>query len=384
MTESNQRGEDASTEAERASNADDERESYVRELQQYRRRLDGAMFAGDLAWWEMDVETGSVTFHENKADMLGYSPDDFDHYEDFTDLVHPDDHDRAMQAMRDHLEGKAEKYDVEYRIRRRSGEYAWFHDVGGVTERAPDGAPEKVTGVVIDITRRRHVELDLRERNDQLSLLNRIIRHDIRNDMSVIEGWIEVLRDELPPEHGDRLDRIRRASRHTTELTEEVRDLLVLLDDDHDDLELDAVDLGRVVEGEVERVRDSFSDVEIEVDDLPSVEVRANAMLSSVFGNLLSNAVQHADEAVARITVETDVRAETVALSIADDGPGIPADRRRAIFEQDEKGLDSEGTGLGLFLVKTLVDAYGGSVDVTDNDPKGSVFTVELQRADAA
>jgi PAS domain S-box-containing protein len=373
MTEAGRSGEETSDET--------EHEQHLQDLEQYRRRLDGAMFAGDLAWWEMDVETGDVTFHENKADMLGFSPADFDHYEDFTELIHPDDYEGAMEAMRDHVEGRAEKYDTEYRIRTASGEYRWFHDVGGVTERCDDGSPLKVTGVVIDITRRKTVEQDLRERNEQLSLLNRIVRHDIRNDMSVIDGWAELLRAELSPENEEMLDRILRASQHTTELTRDVRDLMAVLGADGAAVDLQPVDVVRVIEDEAERVRRAFDTVEIQIrSERSRIDVQANAMLSSLVGNLLNNAVQHNDEEPAKIRVDTEVREESVIVTVADNGPGIPETQRNSIFEQETKGLNSDGTGLGLYLVDTLVDIYGGEISVADNEPKGTVFTVELER----
>jgi len=343
------------------------------------------MFAGDLAWWEMDVETGAVRFHENKADLLDRSPADFEHYEDFTDLVHPDDHDRAMEAMRDHLEGRVERYDVEYRIRTASGEYRWFRDVGGTTERAADGSPATVTGVVVDVTERRETENQLRRKNEQLSLLNRIVRHDIRNDMAVVTGWLDVLDERATPEERERLERIRRAGEHAIELTRDVGDLVEMLDDDSDGVELHPVNLEDVVVDEVERVTRSFEDAAVTVDDgFPAVAVRANGMLSSVVGNLLNNAVQHNDEGTAHVEVDAAPRDGTVVLRVADDGPGIPEARREEVFRRDVKGLESEGTGLGLFLVRTLVDAYGGTVRVADNEPTGAVFTVELERASAA
>jgi PAS domain S-box-containing protein len=128
------------------------RKNREQELKEYRDRLEGAMLVGDLAWWEMDVPTGAVTFNSGKATMLGYDPDRFSHFEDFTELLHPADYDRAMQAMRDHFEGTAERYDVRYRIEAADGGYHWYHDVGGITERTEDGAPLTVTGVVVDIS----------------------------------------------------------------------------------------------------------------------------------------------------------------------------------------------------------------------------------------
>lgn len=354
---------------------------YVTELEEYRRRLDGAMFAGDLAWWEMDVTSGAVRFHENKVDILGYSPDRFDHYEDFTELVHPDDYEQMMQAMQDHLQGETDKYDTEYRIRDASGEFRWFHDVGGVTRREDDGTPRKVTGVAIDITRRKQVEQDLRQKTEQLALLNRMIRHDIRNDMAVIEGWLEILRDDLPPAFVDRLDRIERASQHTSKLTETARDMIALIEQDSSDIDVHPVGLHQVLSDEIERIETTFDQADIQLIGRPDVRVQANVMLSSVFGNLLNNAVQHTDEETPLITVEVECEDGTVRVRIADNGPGISKERREEIFDRETKGLESDGIGLGLYLVKTLIEGYGGDVWVTDNDPKGAVFVVELARA---
>jgi signal transduction histidine kinase len=104
-------------------------------------------------------------------------------------------------------------------------------------------------------------------------------------------------------------------------------------------------------------------------------------MLSSVFGNLLNNAIQHNDTEAPRVSVTVETTAETVVVRVADNGPGIPVDRRDEVFGRGEKGLDSAGTGVGLYLVDRLVDAYGGSVAIEDNDPEGAVFVVELARA---
>jgi signal transduction histidine kinase len=68
-----------------------------------------------------------------------------------------------------------------------------------------------------------------------------------------------------------------------------------------------------------------------------------------------------------------------VVIRVADNGPGIPDDQKETVFGKGEKGLDSQGSGIGLYLVQTLVTTYGGSIWIEDNDPEGSVFAVELQ-----
>ena len=126
-------------------------------------RLELAMKGASMAWWEMDVITGNVFFGKQKTDMLGYPKKEFTHYKHFTDLLHPDDYEKAMLAMKEHLQGTLDKYEVEYRIRTKSGEYIWFYDVGSITERDSSGKPLKLDGIVINTSDRKIAELNLQE-----------------------------------------------------------------------------------------------------------------------------------------------------------------------------------------------------------------------------
>jgi two-component system CheB/CheR fusion protein len=89
------------------------------------------------------------------------------HVEEICSLIHTDDYDLAMDAMRDHLEGRKPLYDVAYRIRRKDGDYSWYYDRGGVTEWDTNGAPRRVVGTVIDITRLKTLEIELRAARDK-------------------------------------------------------------------------------------------------------------------------------------------------------------------------------------------------------------------------
>jgi signal transduction histidine kinase len=105
-------------------------------------------------------------------------------------------------------------------------------------------------------------------------------------------------------------------------------------------------------------------------------------MLDSVFRNVLKNAVEHNRTDNPEVTVGVDVGPERVTVSVADNGPGVPDDRKEQIFGRGERGMASQGTGIGLYLVQTLTEQYGGSVRVEDNEPTGAVFIVELPRAE--
>lgn len=141
------------------------------ELHENMARLELAMQVANMAWWEMDLSTGTVSFEKRKAEMLGYSPEKFKHYDDFIVLVHPEDYERTMDAMRSHLDGSSDKYEVEYRIKTISGEYKWFYDVGSVTKRDSEGKPLIVSGLALDISERRRVDDELQKSHDMLEKL---------------------------------------------------------------------------------------------------------------------------------------------------------------------------------------------------------------------
>ena len=127
-----------------------------------------------------------------------------------------------------------------------------------------------------------------------------------------------------------------------------------------------------------------FPDAEFVVrGDVPAVEVTANDMLSSVFRNLLNNAVQHNDKREPRVTVSVVVDEPDVVVTITDNGPEIPESHEESIFGDHHKGIASSGTGMGLYLTRTLVTNFGGEISVSGNDPTGSVFEIRLPKADS-
>lgn len=124
-----------------------------------RKRVENAMEMGGISWWEWDIESNIVKTGEAKYNMLGYTKDEISQgYEGFTNLIHPDDYPNAMKAMMDHLEGKAEKYIVKYRIKHKNGNYLWYLDKGGIVSRTESGKPKVLVGIVINIT---HEKIDL-------------------------------------------------------------------------------------------------------------------------------------------------------------------------------------------------------------------------------
>jgi PAS domain S-box-containing protein len=245
----------------------------------------------------------------------------------------------------------------------------------------PDGRTV-VAGIGRDRSAHAEYERRLKQQRDSLEVLNQVVRHDIRNHMTVVRGRATLVGDHLDEEGQEHLAAVHRATENAIELTKTARDLAATMLSTEDDVE--PVPLDHHLEQPIETVRGAFAHAVITVDDrIPSVRVRGNDLLEAVFRNILHNAVVHNDAETPKVEVSITTDEETIGVSIADNGPGIPDDQKEDVFGRGEKGLDSPGTGVGLYLVKTLIQQYGGSVWVEDNEPEGSVFRVELPRADA-
>jgi two-component system, cell cycle sensor histidine kinase and response regulator CckA len=144
-----------------------ERTRAQRELGMQRSRLERASSAGGVALWEWEVGTDEVEWSSSVDGMLGYGPGELPRtLRAWVELVHPDDRNRVLEALRRQLEG-GEPYDVDYRARRADGAFVWWHVVGH-TERDPDGRPLRQLGASVDITTRRQAEVALAKREQDL------------------------------------------------------------------------------------------------------------------------------------------------------------------------------------------------------------------------
>ena len=125
-----------------------------------------AVLMGEATWWQMSLPVGNVIFGENKAEMLGYKEDDFKHFTDFMKLVHPDDYQSAMDAMRSHMTGKADLYETTYRIKHRDGHYIRFYDCGQITQK--EGNEMTIMGFVMKVKDEEDILAQMKEFKDMI------------------------------------------------------------------------------------------------------------------------------------------------------------------------------------------------------------------------
>ncbi|MDD4200134.1 MAG: PAS domain-containing protein, partial [Eubacteriales bacterium] len=141
-------------------------------------------WSGNLGHWYWDIITNSVTFNPLKVKALGYTMEEIPEpipYQFFTDKLHPEDYQNTMQTMLDHLHGKSNVYEVEYRIQTKDGEYKWFYDRGKITQYDNNGKPVFLAGIVFDITEKKDTLLELENKNRILT------------EMSSIDGLTKII-----------------------------------------------------------------------------------------------------------------------------------------------------------------------------------------------
>ena len=245
----------------------------------------------------------------------------------------------------------------------------------------PSGSGEPaVLGYARDVTTLKENEQALERQRDNLDLLNGVVRHDIRNYLQLLQGNLERLEEHVTGEGSafitEGLENVRSAIDVTT-TAREVSDALLQQTNVRE-----PVNLTRILRSEVEDVQANHDQAAVRIaEPLPEVDVMANELLGSAIRNLLTNAIVHNDKETPEVTVTASVNDDIARIQIADNGPGIPDVQKTDIFDQAARGLESPGTGLGLYLVKTLIEQYDGSIRVADNEPEGCTFSVEVPLA---
>jgi signal transduction histidine kinase len=219
-----------------------------------------------------------------------------------------------------------------------------------------------------------------------VEILNRVLRHDLRNGMNIIKGSAEMLRDAVNEST---------AAGYADQVIERADDLLGLAEKtravertlDRDTEATGPVSVTESVETSAARIREEYPNARIDVDVTADVAVRADDMLRTAIYHVMENAVEHNDSSPPTVTVRADYasdRDDMLRLRVGDDGPGIPETERELIGEDREITQLRHASGLGLWLVDWVVSQSGGSIEFDANEPRGTVVTLSVPIATEA
>ncbi|MFB6164583.1 MAG: histidine kinase N-terminal 7TM domain-containing protein [Haloarculaceae archaeon] len=224
-------------------------------------------------------------------------------------------------------------------------------------------------------------ELDvIRKQEQRLSVLNRLLRHNIRNEMSVVAGNAELLADRLDGDDRAAADTITTHARRMAALGTKARHVESVLSNAGPRTVADAAAIV-ADRAPVWRRRYPEATVEIDVPERAPAAVSDAGQLETALDELVENAVVHHDGAAPRVTVTVALDDESVAVRVIDDGPGVPAAERAVLSTGRETAIE-HGSGLGLWLVSWIVDQSGGRLDIADGEDGGSAVAIDLDRAE--
>lgn len=245
-----------------------------------------------------------------------------------------------------------------------------------------------VLGVAVDVTDLKAIEAalkaskeELEVRYTQLEFFDSLMRHDVLNALTVIRLTAEMLAETGPDEA------TREDGALIVEWTDDIVDLVSRLRGVVDalgggDPAVTPVDVGAELAAELPRLRAAYPEATLTATVADDATALAGDMLGEVLGNVVRNALVHSDRPDPTVDVAVTREDDTVRVVVEDDGPGVPDDRKTSIFRRGETShVKHSGSGFGLFFVDSTVTAYGGSVRVEDNDPRGARFTIELVAA---
>lgn len=355
------------------------------QLREHQERFQLAMAFSQLGAWELDPVTGAIECTDQCKTNLGLAATSVLSEERlFEQIVHPEDRVRLRDAMYQALAAH-EQFEVDYRIGWASGAIRWIL-VRGTGRFLPDGTLSSVIGFTLDITSRKEAELEqreiaasekrAREHSERLAMAMdhfvTTVSHELRSPLSAIMSWTDLLQRSADPSHVMRATGV--ISRNARQLSHMVDDLLDsgAIVTGKLSVNLQPVDLGALagIVAEDMRMHAEAKGLTLIADDLASVMVLADeSRMKQVVWNLVSNAVKFSTQGTIELSVRLNVHTsgERVELAVRDTGAGLDSDALERVFERFQQFSANgsgrvAGLGLGLWLVKNLLDLHGGTI----------------------
>jgi PAS domain S-box-containing protein len=373
-------------------------EAQATQLRAQEERLRFALAAGGLGSWELDLATMQLSCSEACSAHFGQTVSHFSH-EALLGSIHPDDRERIARAISSSIESGS-SYDVEYRVCWPNGEVRWLMVRGRATYDAR-GAATRMAGVSLDISERKQMhdalqvsQSELAKQAEQLRSADQrkdeflaMLAHELRNPLAPIRTGMELLRQSRNPETAERaLGVMNRQVAHMVRLIDDLLDVSRIT---RGKLELKRgpVQLGTLVSTAVEASKPFIErgqhTLRVAIENEALWLDADVTRVAQVIGNLLNNAAKYTPRG-GIIELTAGRQADQVVIAVRDNGLGIPRERLADIFEMfNQLSHPSEraqgGLGIGLALVKRLVELHGGSVLADSPGPgQGSTFTVHL------
>jgi PAS domain S-box-containing protein len=364
-----------------------ERRRTEAELRQSETRYRLATLATSDTIWDWDIVTHQVHWSENIHRLTGFAPGEVDSaFGWWEEHLHPEDRERVVRGLQAVVDGGGAHWTDEYRFLRGDGSYVFVNDRGYVV-RDRLGRAVRMVGAIQDITGRKLQEQEAQRRADFEQHLIGIVSHDLRNPLSAISMAATLLlgKEGLDESWLRPLRRILSSANRATRMLRDLLDFTQARLGGGIPVEPRSLELHELTRQVVEEVQTAHPQRQLLLEQRGDGAGEWDAdRLAQLITNLVNNALTYGSEHCP-VQVRTRGGRDAVTLSVHNAGPPIPAELRSRLFQPLHRG---EGTsargchsiGLGLFIVKHIVEAHGGRISVHSCELHGTTFTVRLPR----
>jgi PAS domain S-box-containing protein len=394
-----------------------------------RKNAEAVLRASDQRWqfalesvgdgiWDWNIQTNEVFFSQPWKALLGYADDEIENrFESWENLVHPDDIAQSYADINKCLNRETLFYENEHRLRCKDGSYKWILARGKVFEWDVNGHALRMMGTHTDLSARKQAEAQLKHINDELLRATKLkdeflanMSHELRTPLNAILGMSESLKDEILGSLNETqlkaIATVESSGEHLLSLINDILDLSKI-SAGMMELDIESVSVNALCNSSLVFIKQQafqkrikihshipthINNININIDERRIKQVLINLLTNSVKftpneGNIsLLVAIGSGDTWQGEATIPQqlrDINSPTILFQVVDTGIGISAKDLQMLFQpfiQVDSALNRqyEGTGLGLALVKQIVELHGGQVIAESEVGKGSCFTVAL------
>lgn len=233
-----------------------------------------------------------------------------------------------------------------------------------------DGRLDGTLAICRDVT-------DLEEHQQQLRVMDRVLRHNVNNNMNVIRGFAEMIQDETGGSIREYAERIVQNSDQLLDIAQKQRKITEFLSDPDP---IEQFDLGAAIDQIVDRIRSTHPTASISVERPDRIEVSAVRAIEDAIEELLTNSIIHAKSPSPKPSVRVHEREGTVQIRVVDQNEAIASIDRQVLSGGDDLSTLRHGSGLGLGLVRLIVEYSNGEISHETRDPRGNVLTITLEK----
>lgn len=375
-----------------------ERRKVEEDLKKSQERLQLVLGTSILGLWYCDLPFDVLNWSAQTKEHFWLPPDAIVTIEDFYRIIHPDDREKTRQAIDSSIVDRTQ-YDVEYRTVNAEGTHVkWIRAVGrGFYDQ--NNEPYRFDGITIDISQDKLIETEREQllanektARAEAELANRMkdeflatLSHELRTPLSAILGWSRMLRENRlsDTQKSRAVETIERNAKSQAQLIEDVLDVSRIISGKMR-LEVKPINLNQIIESAIDSLRPAAEAKHIRLQRV----LDSDAMISGdgdrvqqILWNLLSNAIKFTPKE-GKVQIKMERVNSHVEIVVTDTGMGIDAETLPYVFERFRQSDSSTtrkfgGLGLGLAIVRHLVELHGGTVHaISEGGGRGATFTI--------